>query len=263
MFTVRSLAQPQTIEEAYGLLMQKRTNVILGGCAFLKLGSQRIDTGIDLMLLGLNIIHEKDGFINIGATTSLRDLETHPALIKRFSGLLTSAASNIIGIQFRNLVTVGASVFSKYGFSDILTALLVLDTEVLLYKGGRMKLSEFLNRPFERDLLTNVFIKADDCQAAYQCLRNSASDYPVLNVAVACSQDQWRIAIGARPGRAALALQAASLLNDGVLSDATIEQAAILASQELSFGTNMRGTAEYRRAMCQTLVKRAIREAIQ
>ncbi|MDF2500000.1 MAG: aerobic-type carbon monoxide dehydrogenase, middle subunit CoxM/CutM-like protein [Anaerosporomusa subterranea] len=263
MFTLRSVAQPQTIEEAYKLLIQKRTNAILGGCAFLKLGSQRIDTGIDLTHLGLNLIQEKDGFIEIGASASLRDLETNPVLTQRFSSLLTNAAANIIGVQFRNLATVGASVFSKYGFSDILTALLVLDTQVLLYKGGRMKLSEFLMRPFERDLLTNVFIKADDCQAAYQCLRNSASDYPVLNVAVACSQDQWRIAVGARPGRAALALQAASLLNAEALSDATIEQAAKLASLELSFGTNMRGSAEYRRAMCQTLVKRAIREAIR
>lgn len=263
MFTLRAIVQPQTLEEAYQALVLRKNNAILGGCAFLKLGSQRIDTGIDLSKLGLNFIAETEGQIEIGATSCLRDLETHPAVKNRFSGLLGVAVRNIIGVQFRNVATVGGSVFAKYGFSDLLTALLVLDTDVVLYKGGRQKLIDFLHMPYERDILTSIIIKTDKGQAAYQSLRNSASDFPVLNVAVANLQGTWRVAVGARPGRASLANSAASVLNDGVLSDHAINLAAQRASEELTFGANMRGTADYRRTICQTLIKRAIKEAVQ
>ena len=261
MFTLRNVVQPQSIGEAYEMLLARKTNTILGGCGFLKMGSQFIDTGIDLTRLELSYIRENDGCIEIGASTSLREIETNPVLAQTFSGVLSQAVSHIIGVQFRNVATIGASVFSKYGFSDILTALLVLKTEVVLYKGGRISLADFLEQPFAKDILTAISIKLDDRSAAYQCLRNSASDFPVLNVAAACLNDKWCIAVGARPGRAKLAVQAAALLETDGLSAITVEQAANLAAEELSFGTNMRGTAEYRQAMCRTLVKRVIKEA--
>lgn len=261
MFTLRAVVQPQSIEEAYQILMQRKTNAILGGCAFLKLGSQKIDTGIDLSRLELNFIREADGEIEIGAATSLRELETSP-IVNALSGVLSNAVRNIVGVQFRNVATVGGSVFSKYGFSDILTALLVLDTDVMLYKGGRRNLADFLIAPYERDILTSIFIKNHDCRAAYQSLRNSASDFPVLNVAVSQMQGNWRVAVGARPGRACLSVRAAESLHAGV-SEQTIAFAAKQASEELPFGSNMRGTADYRRAICQTLVQRAIKEAAQ
>lgn len=263
MFTIASIVQPDTIEDAYKTLMLRKTNVVLGGCAFLKMGSQQIGTGIDLSNLGLSYIAESSGFVEIGAATTFRQIETHPVLAKTFSGLLPSAVRAIIGIQFRNVVMLGGSVFSKYGFSDLLTALLALETEVELYGKGRIPLPVFLSQPVEKDLLTRIFIKNPSCLASFQSLRNSASDYSVLNVAVSCWQDQWRIAVGARPGRAVRAVKAAAFLSGGVLSSARIEDAVRIATEELSFGSNLRGNAEYRRALCRVLVKRAISEVSQ
>ena len=48
--------------------------------------------------------------------TTLRDLEVSPILNKYFNGVIGNCVKDIIGVQFRNVVTVGASVFSKYGF---------------------------------------------------------------------------------------------------------------------------------------------------
>lgn len=258
MFTIVNIAQPASIEEAYGILIQKRTNAVLGGCAFLKMGSQRIDTGIDLSNLGLNYIEQRDGFIEIGATTTFREIETSALLLERFSGILPQAVGQIIGVQFRHVVTLGASVFSRYGFSDLLTALLVLDTEVELYKHGRMALQEFLSRPPLRDILTRIYIKADCGDAAYQCLRNSASDFPILNAAASYIGNEWHISVGARPGRAVLAIKAAAMLTGVRLQYKDIERAAECAAEELTFGSNMRGTAQYRKSLCKVLVKRAI-----
>ena len=260
MFSLHDLVQPDNIEEAYQILSDKRNNTILGGCAFLKMGSKRIGTAIDLSNLQLSYIKETDGFIEIGAMTSLRELETHTLLKESFNGLLPKSVRNIIGVQFRNSATVGASVFSKYGFSDLITALLVLDTEVDLYKGGRMPLADFLKKPKGKDLLVRLWVKLDNRQATYLNFRKSASDYSILNVAVSRLNKQWTIVVGARPRRAAIASVASAALSKENLSLAEIEDAAQKVAEELSFGTNMRGSAEYRKALCKVLVKRAIME---
>ena len=46
--------------------------------------------------------------------------------------------SHIVGVPFRNCATVGGSVFSRFGFSDLTCALLALDASVVLYRGGEL-----------------------------------------------------------------------------------------------------------------------------
>ena len=158
---------------------------------------------------------------------------------------------------------IGATVYSKYGFSDLLTALLALDTEIELYKGGRMSLKSFLENPFEKDILTRIFIKKNERKANYQHLRNSCSDYPILNVAVSKLNDQWKIVVGARPQRAIIVQKASEELSNLELNSKNIDRVATMASNEITFGTNMRGTADYRKCICKVLVKRAIMEVVQ
>jgi CO/xanthine dehydrogenase FAD-binding subunit len=261
LFTLLNIAQPDTLQEAYQILTAKKSNAILGGCAYLRMGSQTIHTGVDLSKLGLDFIKEYDTYIEIGAMACLRDVETNKAIAKWFSGIVAKSVRSIIGVQFRNVATVGASVFSRYGFSDFLTALMVLDTEIELYKGGRLPLARFMDMPRAKDILLKVIIHKTPRTAAYLALRNSQSDYPVLTVAVSRLDDDWKIAVGARPTRAKLAAQAVLLLaNAGDVTPDTLDQAARLAAEELPFGANMRASAEYRRAMCTTLVKRGLVE---
>lgn len=262
MFTIKEFVQPKSIEEAYNILMIRWNNTVLGGTAFLRMGSKSIGTAVDLSGLDLNDVKDHDDYIEIGAFTTLREVEINPLLVNHFNGVVSNSVKNIIGVQFRNIVTVGASVFSKYGFSDLVTALLVLDTEVELYKAGRMPLDVFLKRPYEKDILTGLFIKKNNRQASYQSLRNSASDYPILNAAVSRLGSQWTIAVGARPQRAAIAGKASEALSNS-MSFENLEYYANIAAEELNFGTNERGTARYRQAMCKVLVKRAITEVLQ
>ncbi len=260
MFILRNVVQPDTLQDAYKILTEKKSNTVLGGCSWLRMGSQAIHTGVDLSNLGLDYINDCPKYIEIGAMATLRDIETNAALRQHFCGILPQAVSNIIGVQFRNVATVGASVFSRYGFSDLITALMVLNTEIELYKGGRKSLAEFMDMPRSKDILTKIIIYKTTRSAVYQALRNSASDYPILTVAVSRREEDWKIAVGARPTKAKLAAQAAMLLSVGALTPGDMEQAAQMAAEELPFGDNMRGSAEYRRAMCKALVKRAIAE---
>ncbi|KLU60821.1 putative oxidoreductase [Peptococcaceae bacterium CEB3] len=263
MFSTRDLLQPETFEQAYETLISRRSNTVLGGCAFLRLGRKKMGTAIDLSKLGLNFIREADHRVEIGAMTTLRDIETSPLLASSFSGLLPRAVRNIVGVQFRNGATVGGSVFSRSGFSDLLTALLVLDCEVTLFHGGTMPLAEFACGAYEKDILTKISLGLDARAAAYQSFRNTTSDFSVLNVAVSCLGGRWLVAVGARPQRARVAVNASEFLSQEGGAETNASAAALLAGAELSFGTNMRATAEFRRALCQVLVKRAVTEVKQ
>lgn len=262
MYQLQKVLQPETAEEAYAALMEKRNNTVLGGCGFLRLGSKAIPVGIDLSRLGLSEIVERDGVIEIGAMATLRAVETSALLRECFSGMVPKALRSVVGVQFRNTVTVGGSVFSRFGFSDFVTALLVLETEVELHKGGRMPLEAFLEQPSEKDILLKVFIRRTDAKGAYVCLRKSYSDYPVLNAAVTEADGQWRIVVGARPMAARIAKAASARLSSAVPDAAALESAAAMVSDELTYGDNLRASAEYRRAMSGVLVRRAVAEVL-
>lgn len=260
MFTLMELVQPQSLEEAYEILMKRKNNIVIGGSAFLRMGEKRIGTGIDLSNLNLNLIEETSDYIKIGAMTTLRDLEVSPILNKYFNGVIGNCVKDIIGVQFRNVVTVGASVFSKYGFSDLIVALLSLDTEVELYKGGRVKLEEFLNQKYEKDILVKVHIEKNNSKSIYKCMRNSRSDYPILNLAISKDDNNFKICVGARPQRATIAKEASEFISNNILNEENILKASEIACEELVFGSNMRASKEYRKAICKSLVKSALME---
>jgi CO/xanthine dehydrogenase FAD-binding subunit len=168
----------------------------------------------------------------------------------------------IVGVQFRNLATVGATVYSRYGFSDLNTALLALNPEVVLYHAGRIPMALFLEQGASKDILEKVIIPKADLRASFKYLRNSSGDYAILNVAVARSRDEWKIVVGARPFRAMIAAEASKCLSGSRLQKEDIERAAKTTADELEFGTNMRSSREYRQAVCEVLVQRAIQEVI-
>lgn len=263
MITIADYAVPKTLEGAYKVLISKKSNTVLGGCAFLRLGSKKIGTAIDLSKLNLNFINEGYDWIEIGAMTTFRDIETNSFLIEYFDGILPQSVSNIVGVQFRNIATVGGTVYSKYGFSDLITALLALDTEVVLYKRGQISLKNFLEEDFERDILIKIMIPKGKRRASFKTMRNSQSDYAILNAAVSNFQDDLKIAVGARPQRAQIAEKASRYLSSNKRTDEDIEYAAELAAKELSFGTNIRASKEYREHICKVLVKRAVQEVVK
>ena len=260
MFTVMDIVQPATVEEAYSILTKRKNNQVIGGSAWLRMGSKRIGTAVELSQLNLDYIKEDEEYIEIGAMTTFRSLETSEVIENNFGRIIKDSVKDIIGVQFRNVVTVGGTILSKFGFSDLIVALLALDTEVELANAGRIKLYDFINKEYEKDLLTKIYIKKNDVKATYKSLRNAQSDYALLNVSVSKNDNKVKIYVGARPQIATLAVKASEFLSNNELSDVNIEKASQIVSEELAFGTNMRASKEYRTLMSKVLVKRALME---
>ena len=262
MFSFKNYLAVTTLEEAYNELLKNKKNIVLGGTSYLRMGNVSYNTAIDLSNLALNYIREEGEYIYIGAMTSFRDLETNEITQKIFDGILDKCVRGIIGVQFRTNVTVGATVFSKYGFSDLIPTLLSMGATVVLYNGGEISLEEYLKEEgLRRDILVEVKIRKDG-RGSFQSIRKSKTDYAITNVCVTKTEAGIRAAIGVRPGKAVLSYRAMDILNSNEITDEIIDKACEAMSEEISFGSNMRGTGEYRRAVSKNLLKRAIKEVL-
>ncbi|HBF4863958.1 TPA: FAD-binding protein, partial [Clostridioides difficile] len=70
------------------------------------------------------------------------------------------------------------------------------------------------------------------------------------------------LCVGARPQKATIAKQASEFLSNNEINEINIDKAVEIASEELTFGSNMRASRDYRKAMSKVLLKRAIMEVI-
>lgn len=261
MLKFKQYYRVKSLAEAYEL-NQKKSNIVLGGMLWLKLQCRTIGGVIDLSDLGLDQITETEEAYTIGAMVSLRDLEQHEGLRAYLGEALHESLRHIVGVQFRNVATVGGSIFGRFGFSDVLTLFLALDAKVKFYHAGEMPLAVYasadpLDKELKNDILEAVILPKHVEAAAYRSVRNSETDFPVLTCCVAKVNGVYRVSVGARPMRAACVTDEAGILTGGI----TPETAAAFgkwASEQFATGSNVRASADYRKKMIAVLTKRNV-----
>lgn len=254
MITFRKIIRPQTIQEAYELNQNKNSRII-AGMQWTKMASVNVDTAIDLCDLKLDCIEENEQEFSIGAMTSLRNLEKHEGLNRYTGQMLSKALENIVGIQFRNLATVGGSIWGRYGFSDVLTFFLATDCYVELYGAGIVPLSDFSRMKYDRDVLIRIIVKKTPGEFCYDTMRIQKTDFPVLACGVSCLNGEYRAAIGARPERAILIKDEKGIIGEKFTKE-NAEAFAQYVMKNTPTGSNIRGSAEYRSHLCRILTLR-------
>ena len=240
MLTFQNYKRPQTLEEAW-TLNQSKSARLAAGMMWMRMGDAQIGTVVDLCGLGLDHLEETQDAFLIGAMVPLR-----------------------IGVQLRNTATVGGSVWGRFGFSDVITLLLAMDTLVVLYCGPKegnriMTLDDFTQEAADKPagaILTQIIVRKEKAAFDYRSVRRTATDFPILTEAAAKLDDgSWRFAVGARP-QIAIQVQVAP---DLVTRDSMNEIITTLC-QNIETGTNIRGSAEYRTHLIGVLMERSIRK---
>ena len=114
---------------------------------------------------------------------------------------------------------------------------------------------DFSKMKYDNDILINIIINKRDYACVYDSVRIQATDFPVLTCATTRIDSEYRIAIGARPGRAHLYADKNGILADGITCDSAKLYAESL-SQTVPTCSNVRASDSYRSRLVQVLTER-------
>ena len=248
------------VEDALEVLRFRKGAQVMGGGMWMRLSNRPVPCVIDRSDCGLDTIEETDDEFRIGAYVTLRDLECAADFNYATGNVLNAAVHDIVGVQFRQLATVGGSVFGRFGFSDVICALLALDAEVELVGAGRIPLATFIDMPYELDILTHIIVRKHEYRAAYRCVRKAATDFATINACAAYWDGAWHVSVGARPAKARLLAGDVLGVASAAPEPAELER-AIGAVRDLKYSSNLWGSERYRRHLAGVLAARAIVDA--
>lgn len=249
-----------SLDDAYRKLSESPKNAIIAGGLWIKKLGQNYETLIDLSSLGLNQIEELGDSVKVGSMVTLRSIETSPLIKNICGGLASISAGEIMGVNFRNLATIGGSVFGRYPFSDVITGLLALDVTLEFYPEQKMSLEEYLSyRGKPQGILVALYIKKDEGKCFYKKVKVNALDFPLVNIAIVLRNNKHYISVGSRPMLASLASQA---MKD---ADAGVEAAKVAktALEELAFAGSVAIGKDYRKEITEVYIRRGLKEVNQ
>lgn len=268
--------RPATVDEAIALLAaDAEARPIAGGATLVAMLNARvIEPPALVSLAGIaelqGLSPAADGGVRIGAFTRHRDTAASALLIGTLA-VLRDAAGQIANATVRNMGTIGGSIaFADPGL-DYPPALVASGAEIeIAGPDGRRRVPA---REFFVDWYTTalqpgeivcaVHLPPADARGVGLYVKHArvAGDYATASVAI-CLRDDGRVAVAVGGcGPAPLADAAA----DAALS-ARRDATAIARAGELLQGIadpldDVRGSAEYRRALIPRLLQRAVREA--
>ncbi|HET9917836.1 MAG TPA: xanthine dehydrogenase family protein subunit M [Candidatus Binatia bacterium] len=235
---------------------------------------------VDLKRLpGLSGIRENsDGSISLGALTTLHEIETS-ALIKKKYPFLAQSAAEVGSIQIRNRATVGGNLANASPSADTSPALMALGaTATIASASGERKIAveKFFKGPGQNamnpdEILTEVTIPKTAATLAGDYIKFSPRemmDLAYVGVAVVynlAATDKKstgvRIVLGAVAPTPIRAKRAEAVLEGQVLSETLAAKAGQIAAEEAKPISDVRSSADYRRAMVGIMTKRALLNA--
>jgi aerobic carbon-monoxide dehydrogenase medium subunit len=271
-----------SLGEASQMLAQlgEGAKVLAGGQSLIPLMKLRFASPSDLVDLSFvrdaNYIRETNGSLRIGALTRHADIEHSPLATK--IPILHDCAKGIADVQVRNRGTIGGSLAEADPGGDWATVLMTVAADVQCVRGSaerRIPLGDFVKDAYttalEQDELVrevNVPVLGKNSGGAYIAFKRAAPVYPTASAAVQLTLDAEKCttvlialgSIGLTPLRAKEAERALAGQNVTEKTVAAAVEAARAAAQPQS---DMRGSAEYKRALVGALVKLAIEAAVE
>ncbi len=253
----------------------EEARVLAGGQSLIPLMKLRFANPqhlIDLNFVrGISYIKQEKGALRFGPLT--RHAEIEHAVTAAKIPIVHDCAAGIADVQVRNRGTIGGSIAEADPSGDWATVLMTLDTSVQCVgpNGERsVPLREFITDAYttvlaKDELVSEIVVKLPEKNSggAYVAFKRTAPVYPTASAAVQLTMDgdickHVAIAMGCvglipiRPTDAEAALRGERL------SEAAINRAVEAARVASDPQPDMRGSAEYKRFLVGSLLKRAI-----
>ncbi len=284
-------SSPTSLDEALRLKAAhgERARILAGGTDLLielDRGVRQAPDGEELGLIdltrvpGLAEIWEADGRIHLGPLVTHNQCVASPLLVaKAFP--LARACWEVGAPQIRNRATVAGNIITASPANDTIVPLMALDAAVTLHSAARgtrtLLLSDFCSG-FRRvdlaadEILTDISLRALPSGAEGTFIKlglRRAQAISVVSVAVIITWAEEpnrspvrhaALSLGAVAPVIVRATAAEAYLAGKTLTDAVIDTAARLAVEVATPIDDIRADADYRRAMVETLVGRALHQ---
>ncbi|MFQ5776425.1 MAG: FAD binding domain-containing protein [Terriglobia bacterium] len=272
-----------SLPEAVSLLSElgPEAKLLAGGQSLIPLMKLRLAGPAHLIDLnyvpGLSYVESREGKIRFGPLTRHAEIEESP-LAKQVL-ILSDCASGIADVQIRNRGTLGGSLAEADPSGDWGPVLLTLRTEVRCVgpRGERtVPLSEFFVDAYTTvlgpdELVQEVIVTVppQNSGGAYLALKRAAPVYATASAAVQLTLEdgdicrEAGIALGALGLTSIKATEAEAVLRGERITKSRVEAAAEAAMAVADPQPDMRGSAEYKRALVGVLVRRAIQIAVR
>ena len=273
----------QSLGQATKLLQQlgEESRVLAGGQSLIPLMKMRLARAtalIDINFIpGLAEIKNHNGELRFGALARHTDIEMSEHVVA--IPILHDCAAGIADVQIRNQGTIGGSLAEADPSGDWGATLLTLETSVQCIgpQGERsIKLEDFIKDAYTTvlghdELVREVIVKKAprNSGGAYLAFKRSAPVYATASAAVQLTLDgkdickEIRVVLGCVGLTAVRARRAEDELRGKKIDGKAIQRAAEAARETAEPQSDMRGSAEYKRALVAALVKRAIGIAVR
>jgi len=273
--------RPKSLEEALELLATlEKAKPIAGGTDLIPLMREvevEVEHFIDLGGIGeLRFIEEGDGYIRIGAATTLSDL-VDSTLIASKAPALWEAASSMGSVQIRNRGTIGGNLCNASPAADLAPPLIALGAEAEIRSVDEARwipVEEVFAGPKVNslagdELLTSVRFKIPPRGAgsAFEKIgRRRGMTLALVNAAAYIELEgetcrSARIALGAVAEKPLRLREAEGRLMGERVSEELIEEVSELCSKLVRPIDDVRASAWYRREMSRVLSRKALLRA--
>ena len=270
---------PRSIHEAIELLSERQDEVhVLAGGTNLLVGMREgtITPRAVMSLKKLSdfrmINHSKETGLRLGAMVTLRQIGRSPQVRDHYP-CLADTALMMASEQIRTLATVGGNLCNAAPSADMAPPLIALDAVVrLIGPGGerRLPLEEFFLGPGNNalgsgELLAEIEVPPTERTTRYMRLTPRVHmDIVVVSVAAGIQVENSevlaaRIVLGAVAPVPLRVRPAEEVLIGKPLTQAAIEAASSIATEESSPISDVRGSDWYRKRMVGVLVARTLR----
>jgi CO/xanthine dehydrogenase FAD-binding subunit len=225
---------------------------------------------------GMTGIHFDSGAgLSVGAAANMNAIARHPAVIDSYP-LLAEAINTVASYQLRTRATLGGNLCNASPAADTAPAALVLEANLVTYgpDGERIiPAATFFLGPGTHALKPGEFVTRIDFPlppagtvGCYRKLgRNMAGDLAIVGVAVLGYPDRavpsgycFRVALASVAPTPIRVPGAESVLARNPVDETAFETAAQMARDTAQPISDLRASADYRRAMVQALTRRAL-----
>jgi carbon-monoxide dehydrogenase medium subunit len=278
--------KPSTLQEALCFLNGNESDkkVISGGTDIMvQLRNNKIDPEIIIDISeieNLKGIHSRDGFITIGAATTLTEI-AESDIVKRYCPILAQAAASVGATQIRNRGTIGGNVCNASPAADTIPALVALgavatvvsveqEREVLLeelFVGvgktaiNSNELLTFISIPQPTENSAGSFFKLGKRKAQAISIVNGA-----VQIGVNAAEGKFtdvHVVMGSVAPTVLRIREAEESLIGRSINRQNIENAAEIVKNKISPISDVRATADYRKDVSGNLFIEAMSDSLE